>query len=138
MRKIILLSIMFFCLRCNAQRYEINEVFSVLNATTEETVERLCSIVIKGDTAYLNIFDIPAKVEITRKERVRGKTEIVKDNILYRDRICGKVFFFDDSSYVFIGKVNGDRMVMLSIESSDNYIFINTEYLTQNGHFFKR
>lgn len=138
MRKIILFSVMLFCLRCNAQRYGINEVFSVLNTTTEETVERPCSIVVKGDAAYLNIFDMPAKVEITRKERVWGKAEIVEGNILYCDRICGEVFFFDDSSYVFTGKANGGRMVMLSIEPPDNYIFINTWYLTQNGHFFKR
>lgn len=138
MREMILFSVMLFCLRCNAQRYGINEVFSVLNATTEETAERPCSIVVKGDAAYLNIFDMPAKVEITRKERVWGKAEIVEGNILYCDRICGEVFFFDDSSYVFTGKANGGRMVMLSIEPSDNYIFINIWHLTQNGHFFKR
>lgn len=138
MRKIIFVLLMSLCLCANAQVYEIREMFSVLNTTTEETEERICSITICDTLAFLKIFDEIARVEICRKERVCGRTELVEDNVLYRDRICGKVFYFDDSSYVFIGKVNGKRMIMLSIESSDNYIFINKEYLDQNGHIFKR
>jgi len=140
MRKLVLVFVIAVCcFYANAQEYFFCEEFTVLNLTKDESETRDCSIIISGDSvAMLQIFDMPVKVPIERVKRVCGRTKYKGDDgVVYRDKICGRVFYFDKVSYVFIGKINRKHICMISLESESSYMFINSEYLLENGYIFK-
>ena len=137
MRKIALFISALLCLASASAQESVRGTFIVLNMDTDESYERVCSVTATDTSAVLDLFDTPVPVKVTSTERVCGRTHTEEDGFVYHDRICGTVYNFDEDSYMFIGTINRKRICMICVSDGYKYVFINTEYLEENGYLPK-